>query len=246
MNTPPALPPASTPASNGGPARQPAPSPAVVRQSFPLGGHSWRSAPIEVVAEHSPLVALARMKRIQFAPWVLNVRATFNEAAAGTTVGPATWLVSNGTERTRLAQFAIVDRLMHQIYQPSFDSGAELKSLADYYFELQSGIEATLIVDGQPSYVVAPDFTPIKTLASMLGEAWPMGWVLQPTQAAKMQFTANQALPTTPTTIVISYRLWTPIGTTEFINMSEHEAAKQLKSQFGIDCAPIVRCGAGY
>lgn len=219
--------------------------PATPMRSFAVGG-DWRSAPIEVVAEHSPLVALARMKRIQFAPWVLNIRGTFNNGAANTTVGPNAWTVSNGTERTRLMQFAICDRLMHQIYQPSFDSGGELKSLADYYFELQSGIEATLNVTGQPSYVVAPDFTPLKTLTSMLGEAWPLGWVLTPTQACTMQFIANQALPTTPTTVVVTFRLWTPIGTTEFVNMDEGTAVRQLKDQFGVDCGPNVRCGARY
>lgn len=194
------------------------------------GGDSWRSAPIERVAEFSPQIALARAWRIPLAPYLLNIRGTFTDTTQ--VIGPFTWAV-NG-EATRLNQFAIVDRMVFEIDVPNANAGQTLKPLSDFFFGMQSGVTATLTVDGAPRYVVAPDFTPIRTLMAMVAEAWPMGWVITNTQALKMQFQQNVALaPTYPMNITCTFRTWTPYNTTRFVGMTDSQALKELE---GLGC----------
>jgi hypothetical protein len=132
----------------------------------------WLGAPMRELAAVSPQVALARALRIPLRPFVLNIRATFNDTT--TTVGPFSWSITGGVsggvvENTRLFQFAIVDRMVYEIDQPNANQGAALKPVSDFFFGMQSGIQATMIVDPVGSgYSVSSDFTPIRSLMAMM------------------------------------------------------------------------------
>ena len=198
------------------------------------GDLDWRNAPIEQVAEWNPQVALARALRVPLVPWIANIRATFTSSAQPN-IGPFAWQVQGGSnDQQRANTFAILDRMVFQIDAPNANSGAGYKPEQDWYFGFQSGIEATLVMDGDPRYVVSPDYTPIRNLTTMVNEAWPQGWVLTNTNAAKMQFNlSNVALiPSYPTKVTVTFRMWIPcVGTPKgqrFVMMSDSEATRQL------------------
>lgn len=193
------------------------------------GNAAWRSASIDQVAEYSPSLALARALRVPLVPIVYNCVATFTTASP-TTTAIVSWQANN--EPTRLSQFAVVDSVMFEIDVPSANAGAQLKPIADFFFGLQSGIGASLIVKGNPQYSVATDLlTPVRILCAMLNEGWPQGWVLGPTQGIMMQFNASQALQFLPATITVSFRMWTPDTSCgqKFVNMSDSDALCELQ-----------------
>ena len=194
------------------------------------GNAAWRSSSIDQVAEYSPSLALARVLRVPLVPVLYNVVGTFT--AAQPSVTPiVSWQANN--EPTRLSQFAVVDSVMFEIDVPSANAGAQLKPLSDFFFGLQSGITASLIVKGSPQYSVATDLlTPIRTLCAMLNEGWPQGWVLGPTQGIMMQFSASQALSYLPANVTVSFRMWTPDTSCgqKFVNMNDSDALKELQS----------------
>ena len=147
-------------------------------------------------------------------------------------------------EPARLDQFGIVDCIVYEIDQPNAQSGQTLKPLNDYFFNLQSGITATMSVVGAPRYVPAADFTPLRTLLAGVAEPWPMGWVLGYTQSIQMQFMPS-ALLTPPTTLTVTFRLWQVYGTTDFIGMTDSTAFDKLEG-LGFKCnrarnAPVCR-----
>ena len=197
----------------------------------------WLGAPVEEIARAgSPQVALARAMRIPLQPFLLNIRATMADTT--TTVGPFSWSITGGVtggvvENTRLWQFAILDRMVYSINQPQANPGAQLKPVGDYFFKLQSGIQATLVIDGAPRYSATSDYTPIESLLASMNEAWAYGWVLGYTQAAKMQFVPS-ALMTPPTTIVVTFRLWQALeNSNTFVGMTDARAIEMLKNDFG-------------
>jgi hypothetical protein len=172
------------------------------------GGDSWRIAPPKTIAlmgGNWPQVAAARVLGIEFAPFVQSINATFTNATD--VIGP--FPLGNNAEG-RLSQISIVDRVVLHIDAPTLNAGNALQPFLAWFFTRQSGIQATLIVDGSPRYVIAPDFTPIDTLLDMIVEAWPMGWLLGYTQMPKMQFQTSFALPATPVNVICSYRMWQP------------------------------------
>jgi hypothetical protein len=194
------------------------------------GNAAWRSASIDQVAEYSPSLALARVLRVPLVPVVYNVVGTFTSASP-TTTQMLSWQANN--EPTRLSQFAVVDSVMFEIDCASANAGTQLKPLSDFFFGLQSGIGAMLLVKGNPQYSVATDLlTPLRTLCAMLNEGWPQGWVLGPTQGIMMQFNAQQVLPFLPVTVTVSFRMWTPDTSCgqKFVNLSDSDALCELQS----------------
>lgn len=191
---------------------------------------SWRCEPIDSVAEYSPSLALARALRVPLVPIVYNVVGTFTAAQPSTT-NTVSWQAN--AENTRLPQFAVIDAVMFEIDVPSANAGAQLKPLADFFFGLQSGITASLIVKGAPQYSVASDLlTPIRSLCAMLNEGWPQGWVMTPTQGIIMQFSTSFALSFLPATVTVTFRMWTPSTSCgdRFVNLSDSDACTQLRA----------------
>jgi hypothetical protein len=192
----------------------------------------WLAAPLDEVAAASPQVALCRVLRIPLQPRLLSIRATFNDTT--TVVGPYTWAITGGStgaiiEPTRLDQFAIVDSMVFNIDQPNANSGSQFKPETDYYFRYQSGIAATMIVDGAPRYTPSADYTPIDLLCAMMNEAWAYGWVLGYTQSVKMQFLPS-VLITPPTTVTVTFRMWQALqNTQDFVGLTDSRAIEMLQ-----------------
>lgn len=172
------------------------------------GGGSWRQCTVEQVAEYSPLLALAKAWKRPMVPIVYNIIGSFTAAQPSQTQ-TLSWQASGA--QTRVSSFVVVDQVMFEVDVPSANAGSVWKPISDFFFGLQSGITAQMLVVGGPQYPVAPDFsTPLRSLAAMLNEAWPQGWILTYQQSIMMQFAASFALPFLPTTVTVSFRCWQP------------------------------------
>ena len=203
-------------------------------------GVGVRSLSPDSMMQFSPQLALAIAQGCPFAPYLLNVRASFTDSTV-TVLQPAT--LENGN--ARIDQPSVVDALMLHVDVPNAFPGTQFKPFTDWFFTRQSGIQATLDVTGAPRYSVAPFFTPIDTLATMITEGWPGGWVLQHTQGISMQFSATTPLPPLPVNLTLSFRLWQPVGTEEFVDMTSMQAFQALAAM-GYDvsaymAAPVAR-----
>lgn len=200
----------------------------LAKKTFGIGGIAnsaplWRTADLKTVCEMSPQVALARYYNIPFAPFVQSIAGTFQNATD--TIGPFP-LGTNANDRLSLV--SVVDQVELHMDAPNLNAANALKPFIDWFFARQSGIQATLQVDGSPRYVVAPDFTPIDTLVAMITEGWPMGWVLGYTQTPKMQFTTSFALPSVPVTVTCTFRMWQPVNSRLMIGMTDGKAVEML------------------
>jgi hypothetical protein len=197
-----------------------------------MGG--WRDAPIEDVAMWDPVIALARAMGAQFVPFMLNIRTTFDDPSVNVSN-----TVSFEGSNERLNMVSVVDELTYQIDTPNMNPGNALQAVNAWFYARQSGIQATLIVDGAPRYVVAPFFTPLESLMSSLAEGWPMGWSLGYTQSMKMQFKTTVPIPVMPANITVTMRCWQPsAGNTFFVGMTD-PIARNLLQRLGYAC-PIV------
>jgi hypothetical protein len=194
-----------------------------------IGKPRWMgggASPILAAAQYSPKIALAMARGIPFAPYVLNIRNTFTDS---TTTTSAAQSFEGG--QTRLDQDTIVDRVVYEIDSPAAFSGTQLKPVSDFFYGLNSGITATMEVQGAPRYAVAPFFTPLRSLCAFLNEEWPFGWVLTNNQIVSMQFQQTVAVPTPPVTVTVSFRMWQPLGI-EFVGM-DNQTARQILVSMG-------------
>lgn len=192
-----------------------------VGKTSPLGASIWD------LAQYSPQLALARYQGVQLAPYLLNIRAAFTDGT--TTTNPASFDgATNNSGNISLSQPSIIDEITYQITQPNNFGGNIFKPQYDFYFQRQSGLEATMIVEGAPRYAVAPFMTPLESLMSTLAESWPCGWVLGYTQSILMQFQQTIPAPSFPTNICVTFRIWQPIGTDDFQMMSAATARASL------------------
>jgi len=190
------------------------------------GGAYWSQDDILAVAQYSPQLAVAKAMRVPFQPFVLTIENTFVDA---------TTLISNfqnfgstsNTAGNKLIWPSIVDSVMYEVDTASYNAGNALQYVNDYFYGLQSGIRATMLVLGSPKYSVAPDFVPLKMLCDSLNGAWPSGWVLQPNSSVQMQFQQFSPAPAgaLPVTVVVGFRMWQPIDSANFFaNMNTAQA----------------------
>jgi hypothetical protein len=198
-------------------------------------GQQWKWAAPEDLARTSPLLALRAYLGVPWQPYIVNIQSTFTQGGP-TILDPVSWEDSPTTGRApqKVDQFMVCDRMVFEIDAPNAGDGAFLKGLNDFFYARNSGIQAIMDVLGRPKYAVAPYFTPIASLCAMINEDWPHGWVFEYGQAARMQFQAFSPIPSFPTTITVTFRLWTPVGG-RFRTMTEYEAAQEL-TKVGIDC----------
>jgi hypothetical protein len=197
----------------------------------------WLAAPLDELAGVNPQVALARAMKVPLRPTLWNIRATMTDTT--TNVGPFSWSITGGVsggvvENTRLFQFAIVDRMVFNVIQPQANAGAQLKPLSDFFFRMQSGIQATMIVDPTGSgYSVTSDYTPLELLMAMTNEAWAYGWFLGYTQSVKMQFSPS-SLMTPPTTVICTFRTWQVSQAIDVFTGLTDDRARDLLTKYGV------------
>jgi hypothetical protein len=180
-----------------------------------------------MLAAGSPRLALAKARGVPLAPYTINVRALFPDT--GTT------LIPDVGSDVKITQDTLVDSLVIRIQNESTTANQnQFQTLSDFFYGYQSGIEATLDVQGAPRYSVAP-FTPLSTLGDPNnGEGhWPGGWVLTYQQQLFMSFRTKILLPYAPLEVVCTFRSWVPV-TQAFVSMTNREAIECLQSEFGI------------
>jgi hypothetical protein len=194
-----------------------------------------RSLPPELIATSSPVLAYAMALQLPFVPFHINIRAKMTPDVLTT----QTMSFEGSNERLNMA--SIIDSVKYTIDAPNSFPGTLGHSQEAWYFAKQSGIQATMIVDGAPRYVVAPFYTPLETLLSEdLAQSWPQGWVLEYTQSVKMQFTQTIPLPSNPVNVTVTFRLWQPGGgqALQLVGMTNDVARDKLLA-LGIDPAKI-------
>jgi len=197
------------------------------RRQFGLGRRAVGDLNIYELAQYSPQLALARYMGVQLAPFLLNIRTSFVDSTV--TADPVSFDgPTSASGNISISQPTIVDQIMYEIDAPNAFSGNVFKSMNDFFYQLQSGIQAQLWVTGAPRYSVANFFTPLRSLLAGLAEGWPIGWVLGYTQSIMMQFQQTIPVPTFPTNVTVTFRLWQPIGTDDFQMMTAQEARSRL------------------
>ena len=201
------------------------------------GGAYWSNDDIWSVAQYSPQLAVAKAMRAPFQPFVLSIENTFSDAT--TTISNfQNFGSTQNTAGNKLIWPTLVDSVMYEVDSPNLNAGNSLQYLNDYFYGLQSGIRATMLVLGSPKYSVCPDFVPLRMLCDSLNGAWPNGWVLQPNCSVQMQFQQFTAAPALPVTIVVGFRMWQPIDPDGyFANMTTADA-KKILTDMGMPAAP--------
>lgn len=182
----------------------------------------WRGLPLGKLALLSPQIALCMARGDQMVPLVLSCKATFSDPNVSNIPNVA---LEGGS--TPIVQATVIDHVDYQINIPTAFQGQTLKPLSDFFFNLQSGISATIDIFGAPRYSVAPFYQPIRTLAAFLKRGFPYGWFLNYSQGIKMSFNADVALPFLPVTIAFTYCMWTPAGES-YVRMEDRTALEGL------------------
>lgn len=189
----------------------------------------------QYLAAGSPRLALARAIGVRFAPYMINVKADFD--STDTTLIPAT-----GSD-VRISQDTIVDCMVLEVLNESNTANLSVfQPQSDYFYTFQSGLEATLDVQGAPRYSVADRFTPLKTLCDLVSGTshWPAGWILTYQQQLFMAFNARVTLPFAPIEVTVTFRTRIPTGEL-FVEMSNNEALQMLADQCGIVVSDAYR-----
>jgi hypothetical protein len=180
-----------------------------------------------MLAAGSPRLALAKARGVPLAPYFVNVRALFPDTD--------TTLIPDVGSDVKITQDTLIDSLVIRIQNESTTANQnQFQTLSDFFFGFQSGIEATLDVQGAPRYSVAP-FTPLSCLGDPNNGVghWPGGWVLTYQQQLLMNFRTKILLPYAPIEVVCSFRGWVPV-TQAFVSMTNREAITALQNEFGI------------
>lgn len=185
-----------------------------------LGGFGGLADIETLLAMGYPRLALARALGSVFQPYIFNVRATFDSSDVG--------VIADEGADSKITTDLIINSMICRIMNDNAPPNVFVPQ-SDYFTNWQSGIEATLEVQGTPRYSVAPKPTPLSTLADMINPAnWPGGWVLTYQQQIKMSFIARNPLANFPTTVVCTFRGITPAGE-RFQAMPNQEAIRQLR-----------------
>lgn len=188
----------------------------------PAVDSAWRTLPLARLALLSPQIALCLARGDQLVPLVLSCKATFSDPNVSNIPNVA---LEGGS--TPIVQATVIDHVDYQINQQNAFAGQTLKSLADFFFNLQSGISATIDIFGAPRYSVAPFYQPLRTLAAFLKRGFPYGWFLNYSQGIKMSFNADIPLPSLPVTVAFTYAMWTPAGES-YVRMEDRTAIEGL------------------
>lgn len=160
-----------------------------------------------MLAAGSPRLALAKAWGIPLAPYMINVRATFPDTD--------TIVVPDVGSDVKIVSEVLIDAMVVRIQNLGVTANQNVfQTQSDYYFNFQSGLEATLDVVGAPRYSVAPKYTPLSTIADVInGQShWPGGWILTYQQQLEMSFKTTVTLPDAPMGVCCTFRAWTPVN----------------------------------
>src|SRR5574341_452639 len=204
------------------PTGSPSPTPGSSLVGLGMAGNCCIGADVEFwVRMGYPRLALARALGTVFQPYVFNVRATFDTSDVD--------VVADQGADVKITTDTIIDAMIVRVMNDNVPQNV-FQPQSDYFTNYQSGIEAKLDVLGAPRYAIAPKFTPLSTLAELINPAkWPCGWVLTYQQQVKMDFFARNPLANFPTTVVCTFRGFTPTGE-RFAAMPNQQAINELRA----------------
>lgn len=188
-----------------------------------------------LLASGSPRLALARALGVPLAPYLINVRAKFPDTSVQ--------IVPDVGSDVKIVQDTLIDAMVVRIFNESLTANQnQFQAQSDFFFTLQSGIEAKLDVVGAPRYSVAPTFTPLANLLDTINgnSHWPRGWVLTYQQQLMMNFIPKVTLPFTPLEVVCTFRGWIPTNEM-FVSMTNREAIEKLETDCGIPLDPAYK-----
>jgi hypothetical protein len=182
----------------------------------------------EMLILGSPRFALCKALGIKLVPFVINVRATF-------TATDTTDIPDVGSD-VKVTQETLIDEALVRITNQSNTANSSVfQPQSDYFYNVQSGIECTLDVQGAPRYTIVEKFTPLATVFDTANGSglWPQYFVLTYQQQFFMSFHAAVTLPYAPLDVTVSWRAWVPQGdfTTQ---MSNGECMDRLADVCGI------------
>ena len=205
------------------------------------GGLGPNSTPEDFIRAGSPQLALAKAKGATLTPWVMTINAVLPDAAT-----PAL----AQTSADQIIQDTLITQMTFRLINGGSANTSTLQPISDFFYNFQSGIQATLNVGGRPGYPVVENFTEISTIIDTMcaGRGSIDGWIMRDSQFLKMDFRPTIALPTSsvPINVSVAFKCWTAIGN-EWIHMKNRDALDQLKSDFGMDCGQSYEacmCGA--
>jgi hypothetical protein len=172
----------------------------------------------EMLALGSPRLALAKALGVRLVPYVFNIRATFDDIGVSD--------IPNVGADVKIVQDTLVESMLVRLFNKSTTANQNLfQAQSDWYYTFQSGIEATLDIVGAPRPSIAPQFTPLASLADAFnGDArWPRGMVLSYQQQLEAAFHASITLPFVPIEVVLTFRAFAPDNEI-FTDMTNKEA----------------------
>lgn len=197
------------------------------------GFADWQKSVYDLLALGYPRLALARAQGVSFDPYYFNVRATFDN--------PDENLVPQMGSDVKIVSDTIIDQMVGRI---TFDKTPQnvFNNQETYYFNFVSNIEIKIRVDGSPRPSIVPKFTPVSTVMDMFNGSskFPHGiWVLTYQQQLEVDFKARIQLPQFPTTVVLTFRAFTPTDLDGWVGtqMTDKEALLALRDKCGI-CIP--------
>lgn len=186
---------------------------------------------VQLLEMGSVRLGLARCRGIPFAPYMVNVRARFPDTT--------TAVVPDVGSDVKITQDTLFDAMVVRVFNRSTTANQNIfQAQSDWYFNWQSGIEATLDVQGAPRYTVADRFTPLANLMDAFNgdSRWGAGWIVGGgmQQQLFMSFNATVVLPFAPMEVVCSFRGWAPVNE-GYGRMDVRTALDALKSEFGFE-----------
>jgi hypothetical protein len=168
----------------------------------------------EMLTLGSPRLAYALACGVPLVPYNIKVAGLFPSTN--------TTLVPDQGQNVKIVQDMIVREIKFQVQNQNTPGG--LDSITNYFFQLESGIEARLkTVGAGGGYNPVPEFQPIATIAGKLRK----GWLLTYTNGLVMDFQASVQLPF-PVKVTFTFESET-VYWPRLIDMTSYEALRCLK-----------------
>lgn len=166
----------------------------------------------------SPRLAYAVACGVPLVPWTFNVQADF------TSVGQTE--VSQAGNNVKIVQDTLIQEIKIQVQNQNTPGGTD--SLTNFFYELESGIEANLkIVGAGTGYMPVPEFTPLKHIARKF--ACGKEWLLTYNNGVEMDFQATVSPLPFPVVVTVSFEGVTSAWP-KLIDISQSDAVQKLKS----------------
>lgn len=166
----------------------------------------------------SPRLALALAEDVRFNPYTFLITNTF-----ATTGSPA---ALTGTQPSKpITTDLLIEAIDVEIQTPNAFVGDEFKPLSDANYNMTSGIQTRITVEGQAKW--AASYFPLRALPLLATETSP--WTLLEEQALTLDFNVTTALPTGYSAIVINVTFACKVPSqTAVYRHSQKEACAEL------------------